>query len=176
MDQFKITVNGNDYLVNVESIEGNAAQVEVNGLSFEVGFEDANGATYTAPVSKPKQEVAAEAPAAKVAKPAPAPAKAAAPAAKPAAAPAASGGAAIVSPLPGVIVDINVKVGDDVKAGQKVLVLEAMKMENNINADKDGKVVAVKVSKGETVLIPAALKQISLIPEETSTILEVFIM
>ncbi len=152
MNQFKITVNGNDYFVNVESIEGNEAQVEVNGLSFDVNFENANGMTFTAPVSKPKQEVVAEAPAAKVAKPAPAAKPAAAPVAKPAAAAATSGGSAIVSPLPGVIIDINVKVGDEVKSGQKVLVLEAMKMENNINADKNGKVVAIKVNKGDSVL------------------------
>ena len=156
MNQFKITVNGNEYFVNVEDLQENSAQVEVNGLSFEVGFEDATGMSYTpAAASAPKQQQEVSAPAVKQAKPAATATKpaTAAPAAKPAAAPAASsGGAAIVSPLPGVIVDINVKVGDEVKSGQKVLVLEAMKMENNINADKDGKVVAIKVGKGDSVL------------------------
>ena len=152
MNQFKITVNGNDYFVNVENIESNAAQVEVNGLSFEVGFEDASEMTYTAPASTAKQVVEAEAPTTKpAAKPTVAPA--AKPAVKPVVAPAAtSSGSAIVSPLPGVIVDITVSVGDEVKSGQKVLVLEAMKMENNINADKNGKVVAIKVNKGDSVL------------------------
>jgi biotin carboxyl carrier protein len=155
MNQFKITVNGNEYFVNVEDLQENSAQVEVNGLSFEVGFEDATGMSYTpaTAASAPKQEVAV--PAVKQAKPVATTTKpaAAAPAAKSAAAAAASsGGAAIVSPLPGVIVDINVKVGDEVKSGQKVLVLEAMKMENNINADRDGKVVAIKVGKGDSVL------------------------
>ena len=59
---------------------------------------------------------------------------------------------ALLSPLPGVITAISVNVGDTVKIGQKVLALEAMKMENNINADKDGKVLEIKVSKGDSVL------------------------
>ena len=147
MKQFKITVNGNEYFVNVESIQGNSAQVEVNGLPFDVGFENATGMTFTAP-AKPAQ-VAAPAPAAAPAKPAAAPTAAA----KPAAAPAAGGsGSAVKSPLPGVIIEVSVKVGDDVKSGQKILVLEAMKMENNINADKDGKVIEIKVAKGDSVL------------------------
>lgn len=155
MNEFKITVNGNDYFVNVESIQGNTAQVEVNGLSFDVGFENATGVTFTAP-SKPAQAAPAAAAAKPTAKPTPAPA--AKPAAAPAAAtPAPAGGAAIQSPLPGVIVDINVKVGDEVKSGQKILVLEAMKMENNINADRDGKVIAIKVNKGDSVLEGADL-------------------
>ena len=56
------------------------------------------------------------------------------------------------SPLPGVILDVKVKVGDAVKKGQTVVILEAMKMENNINADKDGKVTAIKVNKGDSIL------------------------
>ena len=56
------------------------------------------------------------------------------------------------SPLPGVILDIKVKEGDEVKKGQTLIILEAMKMENSINADKDGKVTAINVSKGESVL------------------------
>ena len=158
MNQFKITVNGNDYFVNVENLQENSAQVEVNGLSFDVGFEDATGMSYTpSAASEPKKEVAA-APAVKVAKPATAPAAkpAAAPVAKPASA-SSAGGAAIVSPLPGVIIDIKVKVGDEVKSGQQVLVLEAMKMENNINADRDGKVLEIKVGKGDSVLEGADL-------------------
>lgn len=154
MNQFKITVNGNEYFVNVESIQGNSAQVEVNGLSFEVGFENATGMTFTAP-SKPAPVAAAPA-AAPAAKPAAKPA--AAPAAKPAVAPAAAGsGSAVKSPLPGVIVGVNVKVGDAVKSGQHILTLEAMKMENNINADKDGTVIEIKVNQGDSVLEGADL-------------------
>ena len=58
----------------------------------------------------------------------------------------------IKSPLPGVILEIKVKEGDTVKRGQTLLVLEAMKMENDIKADRDGKVTAIKVSQGESIL------------------------
>ena len=85
--------------------------------------------------------------------------KPAAPAAKPAAqpaaqpAPAAGGsGRGVKSPLPGVILDVKVKVGDAVKKGQTVVILEAMKMENNINADQDGTITAINVKQGDSVL------------------------
>ena len=66
---------------------------------------------------------------------------------------AASGGkSGVKSPLPGVILDIKVNVGDTVKKGQTIVILEAMKMENNINADKDGKITAINVNKGDSVL------------------------
>ena len=72
--------------------------------------------------------------------------------------PATSGAAgAVKSPLPGVILSVDCKVGDTVKRGQKILVLEAMKMENNINADRDGKIVEIKVNKGDSVLEGADL-------------------
>jgi len=74
----------------------------------------------------------------------------AAPAAEPAA--PAGKGTAVQSPLPGVILDIKVAVGDQVKAGQTVAILEAMKMENNINAECDGVITAIKVSKGDNIL------------------------
>ena len=63
----------------------------------------------------------------------------------------------VKSPLPGVILSVDCKVGDTVKRGQKILVLEAMKMENNINADRDGKIVEIKVNKGDSVLEGADL-------------------
>lgn len=79
-----------------------------------------------------------------------APAAAAAPAQ--AARPAAAGKSGVKSPLPGVILDIKVSVGEEVKKGQLVVVLEAMKMENSINADRDGKVTAINVNRGDSVL------------------------
>ena len=72
--------------------------------------------------------------------------------AAPAPAQAAGNGKPILSPLPGVILDLKVNVGDQVKAGQTVAVLEAMKMENNINAEHDGVVTAIKVNKGDSIL------------------------
>ena len=93
-----------------------------------------------------------------MAKPAaPAAKHAAAPAAAPAAQAAPAGGYAIKTPLPGVIIDVKVNVGDTVTKGQTVAILEAMKMENNINTDRDGKVAAIAVAKGETVADGAVL-------------------
>ena len=136
MKEYKYKINGNVYNVVIGDIEDNLAHVEVNGTHYTVEME-----------KKAKETVAPK----PVVKPAPKPA--AAPAAAPAVQPT-SGGAksGIKSPLPGVILDIKVNVGDEVKKGQTVIILEAMKMENSINADKDGKVTAINVSKGESVL------------------------
>ena len=137
MKEYKYKINGNLYNVVIGDIEDNIAHVEVNGTHYTVEMEKKPKA---APAPKPVVRPAA--------KPAAAPA-AAAPAAKPAAGGAKSG---VKSPLPGVILDIKVNVGDEVKKGQTIIILEAMKMENSINADKDGKVAAINVSKGESVL------------------------
>ena len=139
MKEYKYKINGNLYNVVIGDIEDNIAHVEVNGTHYTVEMEKK---PKSAPAPKPVVRPAAK-PAA-----APAPA-AAAPAAKPAAGGAKSG---MKSPLPGVILDIKVNVGDEVKKGQTVIILEAMKMENSINADRDGKITAINVSKGESVL------------------------
>ena len=136
MKEYKYKINGNLYNVVIGDIEDNIAHVEVNGTHYTVEME-----------KKPKAAPAPKPVARPVAKPAAAPV--AAPAAKPAATSAKSG---VKSPLPGVILDIKVNVGDEVKKGQTIIILEAMKMENSINADKDGKVTAINVSKGESVL------------------------
>ena len=140
MKEYKYKINGNLYNVVIGDIEENIAHVEVNGTHYTVEMEKKPKA---APAPKPVVRPAAK-PAA-----APAAAAAAAPVAKPAAGGAKSG---VKSPLPGVILDIKVNVGDEVKKGQTLIILEAMKMENSINADKDGKVAAINVSKGESVL------------------------
>ena len=137
MKEYKYKINGNLYNVVIGDIEENIAHVEVNGTHYTVEMEKKPKA---APAPKPVVRPAA--------KPAAAPA-AAAPVAKPAAGGAKSG---VKSPLPGVILDIKCNVGDEVKKGQTIIILEAMKMENSINADKDGKVAAINVSKGESVL------------------------
>ena len=137
MKEYKYKINGNLYNVVIGDIEENIAHVEVNGTHYTVEMEKKPKA---APAPKPVVRPAA--------KPAAAPA-AAAPVARPAAGGAKSG---VKSPLPGVILDIKVNVGDEVKKGQTLIILEAMKMENSINADKDGKVAAINVSKGESVL------------------------
>ena len=135
MKEYKYKINGNLYNVTIGDIEDNIAHVEVNGTHYTVEME-----------KKPKAAPAPKPVARPVAKPA------AAPAAAPVAKPAASAKSGVKSPLPGVILDIKVNVGDEVKKGQTVIILEAMKMENSINADKDGKVTAINVSKGESVL------------------------
>lgn len=138
MKEYKYKINGNVYKVTIGDIEDNIAHVEVNGTSYDVEME--------------KKQKAAPQPVKPVVRPvAAAPAAAAAPVARPAAA-APAGASGVKSPLPGVILDIKVKVGDPVTKGQVVIVLEAMKMENNINADKDGTITAINVNKGDSVL------------------------
>ncbi|MGL5272807.1 MAG: acetyl-CoA carboxylase biotin carboxyl carrier protein [Phocaeicola sp.] len=130
MKEYKYKINGNPYTVVIGEIDDNIAHVEVNGTSYKVEMEK-------------KQKAAAPKPIVRAA----APVKPVAPIAKP-----ASGKAAVKSPLPGVILEIKVNVGDVVKKGQTVLILEAMKMENNINADRDGKIASICVEKGSSVL------------------------
>ena len=152
MKEYKYKINGNEYSVAIIDLEGDKAAVEVNGVSYQV---DILTEGYTAPAPRPAAKPAAApapAPAAAPVAPAPAPQPIApaAPAAEPAA--PAGKGTAVQSPLPGVILDIKVAVGDQVKAGQTVAILEAMKMENNINAECDGVITAIKVSKGDNIL------------------------
>ena len=139
MKEYKFKINGNEYNVAINSIEGKNADVTVNGVSYSVELENAPAA---APVAAPVA-AAPKAAAAPVA-------AAAAPATPKAAAPA--GGKAIKSPLPGVILSIDVKEGQAVKRGQKIAVLEAMKMENEILSEFDGTVSAIHVAKGDSVL------------------------
>ena len=141
MKEYKYKINGAEYNVTINEVTDTTAQVEVNGENYTVEWEK--------PVA-PKPTVVAK-PAAPAAKPV------AAPAAAPATQAAAAGGYAIKTPLPGVIIDVKVNVGDTVTKGQTVAILEAMKMENNINTDRDGKVAAIAVAKGETVADGAVL-------------------
>ena len=114
-------------------------RVNVNGTDYEITLEEVTGAE----ASKPSAPVAQPAPAA-------APAPAEAPAA-PAATAAPAGGEQILSPMPGNILNVNVKVGDAVKKGQVLLILEAMKMENEIMCPCDGTIASVNTSKGASV-------------------------
>ena len=140
MKEYKFKINGNEYVVAVNGIADGVADVTVNGVGYNVELADGFASPSTA----------APAPAAQAA-PAPAAAAAPAPAAKPAAKPAGAG-KAVKSPLPGVIIEVSVKEGQAVKAGQKVAVIEAMKMENEIAAESDGTVTAIHVNKGDSVL------------------------
>ena len=135
MKEYKYKINGNVYKVAIGDIEDNIAHVEVNGTPYKVEMEKAPKV-----VVKPVARTAATS----------APAAPATPVVNPAA--ASTGKSGVKSPLPGVILDIKVNVGDTVKKGQVIIILEAMKMENNINADKDGKITAINVNKGDSVL------------------------
>ncbi len=135
MKSFKYTINGNVYKVVVNSIEESIAEVEVNGTPYKVEMHK--------PVKK--QVVTIKRPAQAVVAPISRPAQ------------VSAGPGALRSPLPGTILEINCKVGDTVKKGQKVIILEAMKMENTINSDRDGVVKEIKVNKGDSVLEGADL-------------------
>lgn len=144
MKTYKFKINGNEYNVEINSVEGSNASVTVNGTAYQVELENAPAAPVQAapaPVSS-----------------APAPVQSAPAAPKPA---ASGAGKALTSPLPGVIIGIKVNVGDTVKAGQEVAVLEAMKMENSIEATHDGTVTAIHVAKGDSVLEGAAVVTIA---------------
>ena len=143
MKQYKFKINGNDYNVAVNSVSGNIADVTVNGTSYQVEMENTPPAPVQAATAAPSAPVAPSAPAAQ---------PAAAPAQKP-----VTGGKSVTSPLPGVIIAVKVNTGDTVKAGQVVAILEAMKMENEIQAEYDGTVTAVNVAKGDSVLEGAAI-------------------
>lgn len=134
MKEYKYTINGNKYEVVINSINDNIANVVVNGEEYEVQMEKepepVKKKVVVRPVAQPEAETAS--------------------------APTSTNKVdlnnAVKSPLPGVITEIKVKVGDEVKAGDTVVVLEAMKMANNLDAEKSGKVTAVLVKEGESVM------------------------
>ena len=137
MKEYKYKVKGAEYTVKINEVEGKMAQVEVNGIPFEVEMERPMNLLHT-PVIRPVAHVH-HAPAT------PAPASE-----RPVEAPAGNG-TAVRAPLPGTVNAIAVTVGQAVKKGQTVVVLEAMKMENNINAECDGTISAIHVNKGDSV-------------------------
>lgn len=140
MKQYKYKVNGAQYDVTIDSIVGNIAKVEVNGIPFEVEMQGSSLVEEDLPTQVADETAA--------------PVVAAAPAAVEAApaAGAPGAGAPVKAPLPGVVAKILVSVGQAVKKGETVLVLEAMKMENNITAEADGKITGICVAAGDSVM------------------------
>ena len=137
MKKFKFTISGKPYEVEVQNIEGNIATVNVNGTEYKVEMEE-QAAPVVAPVVRPaaaKTTTASSAPAAP----------------KPAAA-AGGSGYKMAAPLPGTIMQIFVHQGDSVKKGDKLLMYEAMKMENNLLAEADGTITAINCRQGDNVL------------------------
>jgi biotin carboxyl carrier protein len=137
MKRFKFTINGNHYDAEVIGIEDNQASVEINGTIYTVEVDSNLQMTKT-----PKLVRSMAVPSTDLH---PSLAKTSSPSAP-------KGGGTIKSPLPGVILDMHVRQGDVVKIGQKLLVLEAMKMENNIEADKEGTVISINKNKGDSVM------------------------
>ncbi len=146
MNKYQYKVQGVNYEVEIEEVEGNIAKVNVNGIPFEVEMQKPINAAKHPTMARPKIEAPKPAVAA--------PQQAAAPA-QPAA--AAGAGNPVKAPLPGTVTEIKVQVGQQVNVGDIVLVLEAMKMQNNIEAEYAGTVTSVVVKPGETVMEGAVL-------------------
>ncbi|TCN68534.1 acetyl-CoA carboxylase biotin carboxyl carrier protein [Acetobacteroides hydrogenigenes] len=136
MKNFKFKINGNDYNVHISNVDGNIADLEVNGTPYKVEIDRELKQTKTPKLVRPEAVPSTDSH--------PSVAKTVSPGV------ATSG--AVKSPLPGVILSLAVKVGDTVKVGQRLLVLEAMKMENNIDSDKEGRIAAIKVNQGDSVM------------------------
>ena len=137
MKKFKLTIHGNKYDVEILNVEGNTAEIDVNGTVYNVEVDKELKATKTPVLVRTKAVPSSDSDKST--------AKTSSPAAH-------KGGGAIKSPLPGVILNVKVREGDIVKIGDKLLVLEAMKMENNIEADKEGIIKSIRVKSGDSVL------------------------
>lgn len=138
MKEYKYTIDGVEYKVEIGEIVDNVAEVTVNGEAYKVEMEpEKEPEKKKVVLGNPNEQAAGE---------------------ESATSPANVNTAnAVKSPLPGVVTEIKVAVGDEVKAGDTVLILEAMKMANNIEAEKDGKVTAICVKTGESVMEDAPL-------------------
>lgn len=138
MKKFKLKIHENQYEVEVLNVMDKAAEVEVNGVVYKVEIDK-----NLMPVSKTpilvRQEAVPSSDADKVI-------------VKTASPTSPKGTGTVKSPLPGIIVSCFVKEGDMVNYGDKLIILEAMKMENTINSDKSGKVTAIHIKKGDAVL------------------------
>ena len=149
MAKYQYTVKGVDYEVEIQDVEGNIANVTVNGIPFEVEMKQ--------PVKASKQKVKlieerrAEGSEERRVKSEESNSSSAS-AASTSSAPTAAAGKPVVAPLPGTINEIKVKVGDKVNAGDTVVILEAMKMQNNIEAETSGTITSINVNKGDAVM------------------------
>ncbi len=147
MKKYQYKVQGVDYTVQIEEVEGNIAKVSVNDIPFEIELQQPINAAKHPTIAKPVV-VAPQTDNQASAQPAAAPAQTAA---------APASGNAVKAPLPGTITEINVTIGQQVNVGDTVIVLEAMKMQNNIETEYAGTVKAINVSKGDSVMEGAVL-------------------
>ena len=159
MSQYKFKINGKDFDVTVNGIENNVAAVTVNGTEYKVELESGLDGSHSlnaggaAPSNTPAAPGLPTSPATAGSVPASA--------VRPEGRSEGGAGKKIVSPLPGVIIDVCVNVGDAVKRGQKIAVIEAMKMENDILAECDGTVSAIYVKRTDSVLEGADIASIA---------------
>ena len=144
MKDYSLKINGHNYDVQIDDVNESStlAHVVVNGVEFEVEIEGAKAAK----TSKPQV-----APAPKSANSAMITPATAAPSPRLSAS-APSSGYAVKSPLPGTVLAVKVNVGDRVTTAQALVVLEAITVENNIDADRGGVVKELSVQQGETVM------------------------
>ncbi|MBR1774956.1 MAG: biotin/lipoyl-binding protein [Bacteroidales bacterium] len=134
MKNYKFKINGSTYSVDINNVEGQVIELELNGTPYKVEVDREVKQTPKArPVINASKPVA-NAPKVTVSQS------------------SSAGVTPVKSPLPGTILDVFVNVGDTVKEGQKLVLLEAMKMENEINAECDGVVKEVKVRKGDVIM------------------------
>ena len=156
MKTYQYKVKGVDYEVEIAEVEGNIAKVNVNGIPFELELQKPINAAKHPTMNRPK--VAApisQAPAAPSAGSAPSQAT------QPAKASQVGSGNPVKAPLPGTITDIKVQPGQQVSVGDTLVVLEAMKMQNNIESEYAGQVTSIVVKPGETVMEGAVLLTIA---------------
>jgi glutaconyl-CoA/methylmalonyl-CoA decarboxylase subunit gamma len=130
MKNYRLKINGKAYDVDVPDIEGNMTSIVVNGISYNVEVDYETFRPGSSPVAIKQRQVSA---------------------AKPAVEKVAGKAALVKAPLPGVIIQVLVKQGDEIIAGQTLCTLETMKMENAIKSETGGKITAVKVAPGQTV-------------------------
>lgn len=135
MKNYNYKINGNNYSVSVGDIENGIAQVEVNGIPYKVELEQKSAPVTVVKSTRPSAAPRTNSGEKIITKPT-----------------VASAASPVKAPLPGVVVQIPVKVGDVVKAADTILILEAMKMENSIHAGRDGKVASIDVNPGDSVL------------------------
>ena len=147
MKKYQYKVQGVDYTVQIEEVEGNIAKVSVNDIPFEIELQQPINAAKHPTIAKPVV-VAPQTDNQASTQPAATPAQTAA---------APASGNAVKAPLPGTITEINVTIGQQVNVGDTVVVLEAMKMQNNIETEYAGTVKAISVSKGDSVMEGAVL-------------------
>ena len=132
-------INGNEYQVSINSIVGNHAQVQVNGVMYQVEISEKSSSEVAVPKTVSPVSTSSG---------------------KPVLSNTNGDKKSVKAPLPGVIVALKAKVGEAVKTGQTVAVLEAMKMENDIQSEYDGVILSIEVNPGDSIMEGATIMTI----------------